>query len=321
MSSNSTLPSLLGGYPTKNPDTAASVVFAIAFGILFPFALYRFINHASRSKYLLLVIAFIIIRIGSFVVRIIIAEHNGEESTGVIVAEQVLLSIGYLPLIKIFLDLFFRYALVSMVQASHTSKPQTMELPSWSNGGTQLVGGMSGVASSNKDFLRRAAGWIATQAIQASIICAIVAATKYSEPNERSTVKTLRFVSSLCAFLVLATVLFLILILLAFMSSNKSYGSRRSTIVVLIGSALLVVIPSYKLATQNNTDLFSRKIKAELYLLQILPELLTTTLLLLCNLKTDFDMELIDQEDEQWMNAKYPNGRSKILKRLGAGYF
>ncbi|KAH8913236.1 hypothetical protein BT69DRAFT_1359274 [Atractiella rhizophila] len=105
------------------------------------------------------------------------------------------------------------------------------------------------------------------------------------------------------------------------MSTKKLYGSRTSTIVIFIGTGLLLVIPAYRLVTGSNTDIFSKTAKIEFYLLQLLPEFLTTVLVVLCKLKEMFGMQKVDEEEKERMKRKYPHGRNRIVKLLGAGYF
>ncbi|KAH8927652.1 hypothetical protein BT69DRAFT_1277842 [Atractiella rhizophila] len=340
MSSNSSLPSLLGGYPTHDPDTAASAAYLGGYGLLFLFTLYRIINVESRSNYYFILIAFIVIRTASLVIRIIIAEHNKQESTGVLIAEQILLSAGYLALLKVLSDLFFRYKLASVLQPASTAKASQITIPVWGDGegsgmtkesqmttptwgdtGSQKLAGGMGTTAGRKDFHRRALGWLSFQAIIVAVTCAIVAATKYDQPKERDTVKTLRTASAVIVLSTCAIILLLSLALLVKMSAKKVVNSKTSAFVIFIGTGLLLVIPIYRLVTGSTTDIFSRKTKIELYLLQLLPEYLTACLLVLCKLKSMFDMEKVDEAEKEWVKSRYPNGRRRIGKLLSAGYF
>ncbi|KAH8927657.1 hypothetical protein BT69DRAFT_1277853 [Atractiella rhizophila] len=285
--------SLLGGYPLHGQDTAASSVFLAAYTLLLPVALWRFMKPESRTKFLIYLVLFILIRMTTFIIRLVISEHEGRIDTGVIVGEQVLLSTGYIALVSTIFDLFFRYKLVGLVEHP----------------------------GSRKDMIRRVLGWVSAQALEAAVICAIVAASRYSS-SKRGSVRTLRVVSASLTLGALGLVLALIVPVLVFTSKNKVYGSRKSTLLLLAGDLILLIVPIYRLVKgTGTTSLFALGGKVEFYLLQILPEFLVTALLLLPNLRQLFEIVAVDEEEKAWMKKRYPDGRGILRRYLGAGYF
>ncbi|KZV84199.1 hypothetical protein EXIGLDRAFT_296984 [Exidia glandulosa HHB12029] len=98
--------SSLAGIIATKPDLAPSIVFIVAFALLAPLAAWRLISTASRSVVLIRPAVFVLIRIGTYIVRAI--EANGNYSTGIIATELVLLSTGTILLAEPLVELIKR---------------------------------------------------------------------------------------------------------------------------------------------------------------------------------------------------------------------
>ncbi|GAA99795.1 hypothetical protein E5Q_06498, partial [Mixia osmundae IAM 14324] len=95
---SNTFPSLSGGIPNKTQDFAASIVFAIAFAALIPAGIARLVSKDSRTFILIRPFIFCITQDAAYGMRAALA--NGNSSTGVYIASEILLLGGFSAICK-----------------------------------------------------------------------------------------------------------------------------------------------------------------------------------------------------------------------------
>ncbi|KZV90057.1 hypothetical protein EXIGLDRAFT_838083 [Exidia glandulosa HHB12029] len=103
MSSTTSPNTALTGILARKADFAPSIVFTIAFAVLLPIGIWRFVSRETRTRQLIQPTIFCLMRIATYIVRAVMA--NGQLSVGLVAAEMVLLGASALlviePLIKL----------------------------------------------------------------------------------------------------------------------------------------------------------------------------------------------------------------------------
>ncbi|GAA5967832.1 hypothetical protein JCM21900_001786, partial [Sporobolomyces salmonicolor] len=198
---------LTGGVPLKHPDFAASIVFVIAFLLLTPVALFRIIRPASRTTVLARPAIFLVARVGTYVVRAI--QANGNYSTGLFIAEQILLLCGFLLLCG---------PLVSLVKY-HTYQ-------GW------IPTGQKG--SQPFELITR----LLHVALLVAVILGIVVGSEISNaknnPDTLNTLKDCRWANAILSTAVIA----ISIVLVTFMHSRQSMSFRPTLYLVAVGAVL-----------------------------------------------------------------------------------
>ncbi|WRT65580.1 uncharacterized protein IL334_002525 [Kwoniella shivajii] len=95
-----------GGFPGRR-DFAPSIVFLIAYAITIPILLLRITRKSDRTVILLRPTLFVAARVGSLILRIIMSRHSYGISS--LIAELVLISVGYIFLIDPFIQSWARH--------------------------------------------------------------------------------------------------------------------------------------------------------------------------------------------------------------------
>ena len=94
-----------GGFPTHK-DLAPSIIFLAAYALTTPLLIFRLVRSQDRTILLVRPSVFVAARFGMLVVRIIMAK--GTYSLGLLIAELVLVSVGFLFLIEPCVSLWSR---------------------------------------------------------------------------------------------------------------------------------------------------------------------------------------------------------------------
>ena len=94
-----------GGFPTHK-DLAPSIIFLAAYALTTPLLIFRLVRSQDRTVLLVRPSVFVAARFGMLVVRIIMAK--GTYSLGLLIAELVLVSVGFLFLIEPCVSLWSR---------------------------------------------------------------------------------------------------------------------------------------------------------------------------------------------------------------------
>ncbi|KAI9633900.1 uncharacterized protein MKK02DRAFT_38570 [Dioszegia hungarica] len=100
---NSVVDNFNGGSVGRD-DLAPAIVFAVALALTVPLMIWRFISKKHSSKILINAVAFFVIRLASLIIRAYMARRA--YNTGTLIAQAVLTSIGYLPLLNALIDLW-----------------------------------------------------------------------------------------------------------------------------------------------------------------------------------------------------------------------
>ncbi|GAA5949909.1 hypothetical protein JCM21900_005517 [Sporobolomyces salmonicolor] len=250
---------LTGGIPIRSQDLAASIVFIIAYFVLVPLAIWRVLNPASRTLLLLRPAIFVQTRIVTFVLRAV--QSNGHYSTGLFVAEQILLLCGFLLICEPLVSLVKYHAFQGWVPT-----------------------GQKGNAPS--EWLLR----IMKLALLVAIVLGIAAGSEISgaenNPSQAAQLKHCRWANTIIA---LAVVVLAVLLVLS--TRLKETRPFRSTAYLVVVGALLVVPSAYKLALYASPpSSVSAGSKAAFYCLASLPEYVVTLLYLGVNLEAEFDL-------------------------------
>ncbi|GAA5874060.1 hypothetical protein JCM1840_006131 [Sporobolomyces johnsonii] len=293
---------LTGGIPLKHPDFAASIVFVIAYLLLIPAALFRIIRPTSRTTVLVRPAIFLVARVGTYVVRAI--QANGNYSTGLFIAEQILMLCGFQLLCA---------PLVSLV------KYQTYQ--GW------IPTGQKG--SQPFELITR----LLDVALTVAIILGIVVGSEISDAkNNVDTANALR--DCRWANGIISTIVVAISILLVFFMHTRQSMPLRSTLYVVAIGALLLVPCVYKLVIYAHPPSpISTGSKVAFYFFFALPEWLVDLAYFGINLQETFDIAEGTRK-EKWEKAarkgkvqgEYMSesesdgeGRSYQMKRTG-GY-
>ncbi|KAL8286988.1 hypothetical protein RQP46_003994 [Phenoliferia psychrophenolica] len=248
--------SLLGGIPTKNQDFAASIVFAVLYAALIPVAFLRVLRPDSRCMALLRPFFFVQIRLVTFIIRAI--QAKGNYSTGLFIAEQVLLLAGFVFLCEPLVTLSYHH----IARYLGPYNPRTK----WVFRGSLVL----------------------QIALFGAIALAAAAGSQYgdlSNPSTLNVVKACRDANAAICLAIVVIVQFTNII--AYLRIETM--PLRQTFYLMAISNLLTITSVYKIVLYNITvNVIGRPDKIEFYLLAALPELVAVTLLLGLNVKKEF---------------------------------
>jgi len=279
----------------------------------------RFSAQVSRTFVLFRPFIFCGVRIGTFVVRVIDAHDYGngkQASIGTIIAEQVMLSVGFIMLMDPLVVLLFNHRV-----------------------------GRHVTYHSRKDHMRRITAITIRWMLIGAIACGIAAGVKLSstttDASAVNSVKVIQRVAASLSLVCAATMLFFVLSLLIVHTKVQLEGSRAGTLYLLFIASLLVVVPSYRLSVVANSHstsslayLISNPVKIKFYVLQVLPELIVSIAYILINLRATYDTDeeqpippwRVEELQSQgiYMEDKYnqgtPPSSSAPLAEGGAGH-
>ncbi|GAA5888618.1 hypothetical protein JCM5296_001091 [Sporobolomyces johnsonii] len=250
---------LTGGIPVKSQDLAASIVFIIAYFVLIPLAVWRVLNPASRTLLLIRPVIFLQTRIVTFILRAV--QSNGHYSTGLFIAEQILLLCGFLLICE---------PLVALVKY-HTFQ-------GW------VPTGQKGQAPF--EWLLRFMKLALLVAIILGIVTGSEVSSAETDPSDANTLRQCRWANTIIALVVIVLAMALVLFV-----HVKETIPLRSTAYLLVVGALLIIPSAYKLAIYASPPSpVSAGSKAVFYCLFSLPELVVTLLYLGVNLEAEFDV-------------------------------
>ncbi|BGP30860.1 hypothetical protein JCM10296v2_002619 [Rhodotorula toruloides] len=267
--------SLVGGVPLENRDLAASIVFIAVWALLTPLPVWRFAVRRTRVAVLVRPAIVIVIRIATFIIRAL--EANGNDATGLFIAEQILLLIGLIPLCE---------PLISLLRF-HVRRYWT---PSPSDGPKE-----------RKTTLNRLLTLLRL-ALVAAIVLGCVTNAAMSDPSKVDSLKHYRFA-------ILGITLFISILspTIAVVVSVQN-GLPLGPVFFLIGCAACLVVPSvYKLIiTLHPVSLISHGAKAGFYVFSCVPEVVLVILYFAFDLERMFDISEGAWKDK--VEKKMPKG-------------
>ncbi|WVW80032.1 hypothetical protein I302_102005 [Kwoniella bestiolae CBS 10118] len=208
-----------GGFPTS-ADLAPSIVFLVIYAFAIPLLLFRWFRRSDRTTLLIRPTIFLVCRIGMLVIRAYMSKNTYGE--GLLIAELVLVSIGFLFLIE---------PVIGCWKLQIDSDMSQEDRPRW---------------------VKRLATLLKLTLL-AAIITAIVGSSMISQAlgsdYYMSVVKSLRHASSVLSF---CTVV--IAALAAILTSVKFSLDKRGTIFILSTAGCLIVVAVYRMVQNFTTD-------------------------------------------------------------------
>jgi len=242
-----------GGLPTSS-DTLPSVILLCAYAALVPLLLWRVASRNSRTKILIRPFIFVIARLVTWGIRIVLSKRTSPASTTVYIVEAVLISIGLV---------FLNEPLVALLK--------------------YLVGPYA----NSQDFLLNQGFTVLKLAILASIGIGVASGTMSGKANDLGTVKTLRTVSAIIALAILAVSTLIVF-------KAKAVGAPSRPIMWLAPVILCMLIADvFKLIQSLDHDQSSIvNKKATFYILLTIPEWIVAALYAVVNLVVLFDIDV-----------------------------
>jgi len=217
-SSNTTALGVIpGGTPTKHQDYVPSLGFLGFYLVMIPFALWRIFSGNSRMGLLIRPIAFEVIRIATFAIRIIQAQKQDKGETlskTLIQTEDIILAIGLQIVVEPTLHLLFRHKLAAIVDFHSTA-----------------------------DHARRLAGMISTYLLYAGILAGVYAGNMANKPDKANLVKTLRIANTIVSLMICGIILSVSLYCFVFnpgKNRNIEYAHRTSLLLTFWGLCMAV---------------------------------------------------------------------------------
>ncbi|WVF67095.1 hypothetical protein IAT40_001840 [Kwoniella sp. CBS 6097] len=208
-----------GGFPTSK-DLAPSIIFLILYAFALPVIVFRLFKKESRTWLLFRPSIFIACRIGMLVIRAYMSKNTYGE--GLLIAELVLVSVGFLFLIE---------PAVGLWKLQVDSDMRTEDRPTW---------------------VRRLATFLKI-AILASIGTAIAGSSMISgalnDADKLKTVKSLREASNILSLAVVV-----VLAISAILTYTTFHLDTRGTIFILGISANLLIVAVYRVVQTFNKD-------------------------------------------------------------------
>ncbi|KAK8861452.1 hypothetical protein IAR55_002271 [Kwoniella newhampshirensis] len=208
-----------GGFPTSK-DLAPSIIFLVIYVLLAPVLIFRLVRKADRSLVLVRPAIFVAARIGMLVVRAIMAKNSYGE--GLLIAELVLVSVGFLFLIN---------AAASCFKLQIDSDLPKDERPRWVRRLTTLL------------------HIVVIAAIGTAVAGAASINGAVNDPSKLGTVKDLRKAS-----MILSVVAVIIIFLATIHTHLKFHLDTRGTTWILTTTACLIVVAVYRLVQTYSTD-------------------------------------------------------------------
>lgn len=251
---------LTGGIPLKGQDLAASIIYLVAYVILFPIASWRLYSKSSRCWSLVRPFVFILARIVTYIFRAL--QANGNYAEPLFIGEQILLLCGFILLCEPLLTLLGYHMMRNVV-------------PSASKG-TILV---------RIQLLLKVA-------LTVALILGVYAGAEFGsldQPSTLSTVKTCRNVNA-----IICTVVTALAVLVAIASQFKESPRLpvRWTVFLVAVSGLLVIPSAYRIVLYTGPVPGEEHVgtKVAFYCLFSLPEFLVATLYVSVNLNDAFEI-------------------------------
>ncbi|GAA5906706.1 hypothetical protein JCM8208_006361 [Rhodotorula glutinis] len=292
-SSSSTLPagsSLLGGLPLGNQDLAASIVFLALYALLAPLALWRLAVKETRHAILVRPIVVLVVRLATYSIRA--AEVTGHGSEGLLIAEQVLLYLGLIPLASTLLALVHYHVDRAWVPSPSAPRRKT---------------GLN-------RLLR-----LLDLALVVAVVLAIVLASEISgsmnDPGEMGQLKRYRYavIGLTLGVTVLAAVL-------ALYETQREHLPRSPALFLLVAAGLIVIPSVYRLVTAISPPTpSSRDAKAAFYLLSALPEWVCVAVLVGAHLERLFAVQEGAWKDKVASQMRKGTWEGPYVGREGAG--
>ncbi|ORY29509.1 hypothetical protein BCR39DRAFT_531841 [Naematelia encephala] len=264
-----------GGFPVTS-DLAPSIVFLIVYVISVLLLVFRLIRKQDRSRLLIRPSIFVACRIGMLVLRAIMSKTTYGE--GELIAELVLVSIGYLFLIEPIIGLWKLHLASAVTQEAY---------PTYVNS------------------LARVLRLLLIAAIATAIAGSSLISSALNDSSELSTVRQLRQASAILSMVtVVITALSVIVTHVHF-----SLDARR-TVYLLIVAACLIITGVYRVVQVYNHDMTAPvQSKAAFWILQILFEFIAYCLLIAISIPTHFPGAPKEPEGHQLNDVE--SGRNK----------
>ncbi|KAI5480869.1 hypothetical protein MNV49_006678 [Pseudohyphozyma bogoriensis] len=278
--------SITGGIPLKSQDLAASIVFTIVFALLIPPMLFRWVKPSSRTLVLIRPSLFIVVRVATYIIRAYMSTSEDHLSTGLFIAEQILLLVGFVFLCSAALALLGAHMMRTYVPT----------------GGQQPL-----IQRAHK---------ILELALLAAIILGIYSGTQLSGINtaSQSTINTLKSCRDANVIICIVVSAGVALLSLVAYVQQKPRASLWASLYLSVLAGLLVMSSIYKIVIYTHpTSFFSDGAKAAFYCLSCLPEFLATAMLFAINLNDAYEIKAATQKEKD--NKKMRKGQYQ-----GAGY-
>ncbi|WWC60221.1 uncharacterized protein I303_102787 [Kwoniella dejecticola CBS 10117] len=208
-----------GGFPTS-ADLAPSIVFLILYALTIPVLLWRWFRKSDRTTILIRPTVFQACRIGMLVIRAYMSKNTYGE--GLLIAELVLVSIGFLFLIDPVSELWKNQV------ASHMPKH---ERPGWIVRLTWLIKILILVA------------------IATAIAGSVQISSAIDDPSKLDMVKHLRQASVVVSFAAVVVVA-----IAAALTHFRYPLDHRGTIYILTVAACLIIVSVYRMVQTFSTD-------------------------------------------------------------------
>ncbi|WWC87771.1 uncharacterized protein L201_002663 [Kwoniella dendrophila CBS 6074] len=246
-----------GGFPTS-ADLAPSIVFIVLYAICTPLLFWRWLGKSDRTVILIRPTIFLVCRIAMCAIRAYMAKNKYGE--GLLIAELVLVSVGYLFLIDPVVGCFNRQIEYQM------SKD---ERPRWVNRLT----------------------WLIRILVITSIITAVAASSlissALSNPDQLSTVTGLRKASIIIAFACVV-----VCAIATILTSFHFKLDMRGTIYILALCGCLIVVSVYRVVqTYSSNPSAAVRSRVAFWVLQMLSEFFAFVLIIAISIPSWFPGE------------------------------
>ncbi|CED84358.1 hypothetical protein [Phaffia rhodozyma] len=255
----------LGGYPTSS-DLSPSIVFLYA--LLAPVLVFRMTRRSDRTWILLRPVIFLLCRFGMLALRVYMSKNT--YGSGLLIAELILVSIGFLFLIDPIITIWKRHVESVTPQSQH---------PRWVLQLSRILRILLIVS-------------IATTVVASSLISSAL-----SKPSVIDNVRTLRKVSAI------VTLITIVILLFAAIRVNMAFPvSRKGTVYIVAVTMCLMVIAVYRTEqtfSTGNTN--STAARAAFWICQMLFELAAFTSLLVISIPTWFPGDAIPSSSDTEM--------------------
>jgi len=262
-----------GGLPTSN-QLAPSIIFIILYAITIPVLLFRLFRTQDRTVVLIRPCIFVAARLAMLVIRAYMCKNTYSE--GLLIAELVLVSIGFLFLIE---------PIVAIWQRHVDSAMPRNQRPRW----------VMRLALVLRLTLIAAIGTAIAGAAQTS--------NAFSNPSDTASVNTVRQLREASYILSLAVVAVAVF---ATILTHFSFGlDARRTAYLLVPSGCLIIVAVYRVVQTytSNPSAPARSIAA-FWILQILFEFLAYVALLAISIPTWFPGDMTPKSDVEMGNVQ-----------------
>lgn len=296
-----------GGFPDKT-DLAPSIIFLVVYAASVPLLVWRIVKKQHRTIILFRPTLFVMCRLGMLGLRAFMANNPTDYGISVLVAQLVMVSIGYL---------FLCDSLISLWKRNVEAVIPIDEAPGW------------------VQRLARILRLLLLAAIATILASSIMSAGMYNgsgppPESEISQVTTLRHASYCLSLAVPVVLLFTLVLTQRFFDLPK-----RKTYYIALPALALIVVAAYRVAqTFSKSASDPARTKAAFWVLQMFFELVAYALFLAISIPTMYplapknrqpDHEAMREEDKSTTYDNRPNlphldsGRRELYGG-GAGY-